>query len=586
MGRSILFVKKKYVKSILYILTSITLSALFLLALYNFLYIDKIYPNIFVAGRNLGRLNTSESQIVLAKSFDTFPEINLIISNTSTTIKPKDVDLSYDFIASASRAYNYARSGNIFFDYFQRVNLLIRPKELGLIVNIDEVKLSKIISVYSSQVSEDPTYPTITLLDNKINIDPGKSGSKIDENALRAEIGAAFSLGKSRDIQVPIKLVDPRLTNSETLKAYDRANKYIAKKITMRFESNEFILSDNDLINILDPKGDFNNKQVENQIFIIASKINRPPQNPKFEFNGGKVSEFLPAKNGIELESEVFKTKLIQTLNVLENGQEKNLLFEIPVVVTPPETSTDKVNDLGIRELIGRGTSTFKGSIATRIHNVRLASSNLNGILIKPGEIFSFNDALGDVSKFTGYQEAYVIRDGKTVLGDGGGVCQVSSTLFRAALNAGLPITERRAHAYRVGYYEQGSPPGLDATVYGPTPDLKIKNNTPGYILIQTKTDVKNYSLLFELYGTSDGRVAVVTKPKISDIVAPGEDLYVDDPTLPIGVVKQTEHKASGAKVTFNYSVTRGGETLIQKTFISNYRPWQAVFLRGTASKQ
>jgi len=208
--------------------------------------------------------------------------------------------------------------------------------------------------------------------------------------------------------------------------------------------------------------------------------------------------------------------------------------------------------------------------------------SKFKGILVPPNEEVSFNNILGDVSSLTGYKAAYVIKDGKTVLGDGGGVCQVSTTLFRALLDAGLPITERRAHAYRVGYYEQGFPPGLDATVYYPTTDLKFKNDTPAYILIQPTINLTDLSLVFEIYGTDDGRVATTTKPVITSQTAPPPDLYVDDPTLPLGTIKQIEHKAWGAKVIFDYKVTRGEETLIDQKFVSNYRAWQAVYLRGT----
>jgi vancomycin resistance protein YoaR len=241
---------------------------------------------------------------------------------------------------------------------------------------------------------------------------------------------------------------------------------------------------------------------------------------------------------------------------------------------------------MGIKELIGRGSSRFRGSISSRIHNIALASSRFNGVLVKPGEIFSFNKALGDVSIYTGYKEAYIIKDGKTVLGDGGGVCQVSTTFFRAILSAGLPVVERRAHAYRVGYYEQDSSVGFDATVYDPSPDLKFKNDTPGHLLIQTYVNTRAATLVFEIYGTSDSRIASTTKPVVTDIVSPPEDLYVDDPTLPIGSVKQIDWKAWGAKAWFTYKVTRDKETIYQKTFYSNYRPWQAIYLRGTGPVQ
>jgi vancomycin resistance protein YoaR len=241
---------------------------------------------------------------------------------------------------------------------------------------------------------------------------------------------------------------------------------------------------------------------------------------------------------------------------------------------------------LGINELIGRGSSTFRGSISGRIYNIGLASSKFDGVLVAPGDVVSFNNIVGDISSLTGYKTAYVIKDGRTVLGDGGGVCQVSTTLFRAALDAGLPIVERRAHSYRVGYYEQDSGPGLDATVYAPTTDLKFKNDTPAYILIQTIYNAKNYSLVFEIYGTDDGRISNITKPVITSSSPPPDDLYIDDPSLPAGTIKQIDYKAWGAKTQFDYKVERNDEVLIDKTFYSNYRPWQAVFLKGTGPAQ
>jgi vancomycin resistance protein YoaR len=266
----------------------------------------------------------------------------------------------------------------------------------------------------------------------------------------------------------------------------------------------------------------------------------------------------------------------------IEDGDSTLITLEVPVDRTPPDVTTDKVNNLGINELIGKGKSTFYHSISSRVHNIALAASRINGVLVKPGDVFSFNEALGDVSQFTGYEQAYIISGGKTILGDGGGVCQVSTTLFRAVLNAGLPIYERQAHAYRVGYYEQDSPPGIDATVYSPSPDFKFKNDTPANILIVAKTNAKGYSLTFEIYGTSDGRTSSISKPAVSDLTPPPEDSYQDDPTLPAGTIKQVDFKAWGAKVAFNYVVKRGGQTIYKKTFISNYRPWQAVYLRGT----
>lgn len=318
---------------------------------------------------------------------------------------------------------------------------------------------------------------------------------------------------------------------------------------------------------------------LETSLEKTFSQIEELMQNPKFTFDGKKVTQFQPGKDGLAVD----RTKLNQQIfDSFSKHSADDVSIEIPVNKISPDVTTDKTNDLGIKELIGTGSSTYYHSIPGRVYNVVLAASRINGTLIAPGETFSFNNTLGDVSAFTGYQQAYIISGGKTILGDGGGVCQVSTTLFRAILNAGLPVVERAAHAYRVGYYEQNSPPGLDATVYGPSPDLKFTNDTPSYILIEAAANAKTYSLVFDLYGTSDGRVSTISKPVVSNYQPALPTVYQDDPTLAAGTLKQTDFSAAGATVTFNYLVKRNGETIYQKTFVSNYRPWAAVYLRGT----
>ena len=194
----------------------------------------------------------------------------------------------------------------------------------------------------------------------------------------------------------------------------------------------------------------------------------------------------------------------------------------------------------------------------------------------------SFNQLIGDISALTGYQQAYIIQNGKTVLGDGGGICQVSTTLFRAAINTGLPILNRTAHAYRVSYYENDSGPGFDATVFSPSVDLKIKNDTPAAVLIQTEVDEVNKLVYFKLYGKKDNRKVEISKAEVWDVSPPPEASYEDDPTLQRGITKQVDFAAWGAKARFNYKVTYPNKEVKDEIFYSVYRPWKAVFLVGT----
>ncbi len=330
---------------------------------------------------------------------------------------------------------------------------------------------------------------------------------------------------------------------------------------------------------------EINNSLIDDTLSVLSENIDIQAQDALFQFENGRVTSFKLSKPGRKLNLQKTKhliNSFITALSREDVPESQKIIISLPVDVLLPTVTTENSNTFGIKELIGTGKSKFYHSIPGRVHNVELAASKINGRLIPPDSIFSFNDALGDVSASTGFQPAYIIKEGRTVLGDGGGVCQVSTTLFRAALNAGLPIVERTAHAYRVSYYEQESPPGLDATVFAPSVDLKIKNDTSSYILIQSKTDINNFALTFELFGTNDGRKAEITKPLILSQTAPPEDLYQDDPTLPKGVVKQVDWSARGAKVNFDYKVTKNGATLFQKSFFSNFQPWQSVYLRGT----
>jgi len=323
---------------------------------------------------------------------------------------------------------------------------------------------------------------------------------------------------------------------------------------------------------------------IEETLKDLAQKIDFPAQNALFRFEKGKVTAFKTAQQGRRINTPKTLTDLEKKLAVLTKQasfpSEINIPLEIEIV--EPEISTSQANNLGIEEFLGRGVSYFKGSPLERIHNLGLASSKLDGLLITPGQIFSLSKVLGEISLATGYQTSYIIKEGKTVLGDGGGVCQVSTTFFRAALNTGLAILERHPHSYRVAYYEQGGfSPGMDAAIFVPDVDLKIKNNTPAHVLIQTNFNSQNSSLSFEFYGKRDGRKIEISPVKVWEQKPPPEDKYIDDPNLPAGQIKQIDWKAWGAKTNFSYRVTKNGEILEEKSFYSNFLPWQAIFLRG-----
>lgn len=334
----------------------------------------------------------------------------------------------------------------------------------------------------------------------------------------------------------------------------------------------------------LPPAYYYNSDLLMQTITPLAQKVYKAPVDAIFTMQNNRVISFKASENGEMADIDGMKQKIFSYIPfIVAQGTPQHIHIALPIKSVQPKITTDSVGHYGIRDLIGEGTSLFQHSAPERIYNVELAASRVNGVLIAPNEEFSFDKALGDVSSFTGYKQAYVIQNGKTVLGDGGGVCQVSTTFFRALLNAGLPITERHAHAYRVGYYEEGGfQPGIDATVYVPSVDLKFKNDTGHWILVQTIIDPNELRLTIDLYGIKDDRISVVSTPVLTNQAPAPDPLYQDDPTLPAGTVKQVDFAAPGATSTFTRTVTKDGKVLYYDKFVSDYKPWQAVFLRGT----
>jgi vancomycin resistance protein YoaR len=161
------------------------------------------------------------------------------------------------------------------------------------------------------------------------------------------------------------------------------------------------------------------------------------------------------------------------------------------------------------------------------------------------------------------------------MVGVGGGVCQVSTTVFRAALNAGLPIVERYNHGYVVSWYGD---PGMDATIYTPSVDLKFRNDTGAYLLVQPAVDSSNGVLTFNFYGTKPNRQVTIGEPVISDVKEPGEPVYRVDESLAPGERRQVEYAQRGMTVTVERTVTENGQTRVDK-IVSNYQPWNAVYL-------
>ncbi|QQS60978.1 MAG: VanW family protein [Candidatus Moraniibacteriota bacterium] len=243
----------------------------------------------------------------------------------------------------------------------------------------------------------------------------------------------------------------------------------------------------------------------------LFEKSKVAPVNAKFELTEeNRVDVFHPGSDGYQIKIQESSDSIIDALEKIFSSQQKeDITITLPTEIIPAKITSSNAENFGITSLIGEGRSNFSGSSQDRLFNIRFGYEKYHGALIKPGEEFSFVEILGEVDEKNGWRPELVIRNNRTEPEYGGGICQVSTTLFRAAIFSGLKITMRQAHSYPVKYYE---PIGFDASVYVPMPDMRFVNNTPGHILIQG--EIKGKELIFRIYGTNDGRKVTVEEPR------------------------------------------------------------------------
>jgi vancomycin resistance protein YoaR len=310
----------------------------------------------------------------------------------------------------------------------------------------------------------------------------------------------------------------------------------------------------------------------------VAPEINREPARAKFEMKDGKVSNFQVSADGLKVNNQETIKKIKEHVAAMATS---TLVLVVDTISDEQASAVDNV-EFGIKEVIGTGHSNFAGSPKNRRHNIAVGAAAVNGILLQPGEEFSLVKTLGAVDASTGYLPELVIKENKTIPEYGGGLCQIGTTVFRAALQSGLPITARRNHSYRVTYYE---PAGMDAAIYIPNPDVRFINDTKDYVLIQSR--IEGNDIYFDFWGVKDSRQVTVSKPVVYNIVRPAATKIVETTDLAPGQKKCTEKAHNGADAYFDYTVIYNPgtpeEKKEEKRFTSHYVPWQEVCLVGVA---
>jgi len=536
------------------IITTVLLIPVAIVARFNLIYQNTCFPQVSLNGYRYLEITREKAQKTLEdKIAAAYPQgMELSYENQTFIIPLSEIGVQIDAGKSTEKIFSYGHRENV---------LTSLAEQIALIKNDIDFKNEL---AYSDFLIRNSKLEEISKIENPVQnfsyefdgedfqaVQPSE-GLVINEDKLKSDIEKNLLTLKNDAITIELVIEKPVITKDDKKDVVEKAKNLIERQIALTYDSSSWEVTKEDFGKWVDfiPQKNGNGyelrlapskERIEDYLVSLVPQVNSEPVNAQLEFNENRIGVFALSQEGIRLNTEqsakkigeeIFKDENYTKIEAAEeNSQEDSsenseeadkidqnkIVIELITEKVQPELTTENIDNMGITSLLATGESNFYGSTKSRKHNIAVGASKFNGILIGPGEEFSFNDALGNVGAQEGYLPELVIKQGATVPEYGGGLCQVSTTAFRGAVASGLEITERKNHAYAVSYY---SPQGTDATIYPPHPDLAFINNTPAYILIQTRTSGNN--LYFDFYGTNDGRKIEMEGPVVYERGAGG----------------------------------------------------------------
>lgn len=559
-------------------------------------YAERVYPGVQALGVNLGGMTLPEAETALAGNFAYGDDTVFTFRDGDQfwQLSAAQLGVGFDAAETAQRAFAIGHSSNIAADSVAQVGAWFNGRAVSPVITYDQNIAQRELERIATEIERAPVNATLALDGTQVVTTQGQAGRSVDIAAtlqtldshlmqmsdgaevplvVREELPTVADVSASAD-KLRVALSAPvRLTatdqNGAALGPWTVSVEQIASLLTVSRVNNPDSMQQYTV--------DVNIAAFENYLEQLAPGLIAPAQNARYDFDPatGQLNVTQSSVSGREL-------NVAETLTRLEQGifTAQNRIVPMAFSYTlPPFHNQMSAEALGIRELVAESTTYFNGSSANRRTNIAVAASRFDGIIIPPGEEFAFNYHLGDISEENGFVEGKVIFGGRTVNGLGGGVCQVSTTVFRAAFTGGFAITERNSHGYRVGYYElNGAPPGLDAAIWQPERDFKFQNNTPHHLLIETSVYPNENALQFRFYSTQHWR-AELEETIIKNVIDAPEAQFIANDELSPGEIVQVDYSADGAEVTVYRDVYDMQGNLVTEDYVYTfYVPWQAIY--------
>lgn len=551
-------------------------------------YAGRFYPGIAVGGIDLSGKTWSEAVSIFDGRWSDFLETPLVLRLDSMEWRPtaEEIGLSVDYLTPLAEAFRFGRTGGIAGRLGQQREAISTPHTWPIRVRYRPQSLYTFLDGLAAGAHKYPTDATLDLIETSTSrrfvLRPSLAGRRLI--GLDAARDFDFDLNRPRTvvIDLQIEVADPTVETESLRQIVSSASSLLQGRISLVSPDATWEIDRAQLATSLTldgsagtlvPRFQFTGDEFTSLLDEIEALTYLEPVEPRIKYDRESADLYYLTEptNGSRLDRNILLRRLETT--AASGGSS----VEVPIVVVEPRLVAADPDSLGLTGNFGIGTSYFWGSSFSRAFNIRVGAEKLDGTIIEPGEVFDFNAALGPIEYETGFVDGMIIINNKTIPGIGGGICQVSTTMFRAAFLAGLPINERWQHVYRVSYYEigDGIAPGFDASIYQPTLNLLFTNDTANYLMIRSEYNEDAGRLRFYLIGSPERR-RVEQNSWAGGASEPGDPRFVANPDLAPGERKQTDWPVWGLRAGVGRQVYQKDDLLFEDEFVSNFRAWSA----------
>src|SRR5215213_1236697 len=529
---------------------------------------DRAMDGVSLQGRSIAGMNRDEIRALMQERYAAFlrAPVTITFEDRSWTPTPQQIGLGFDLDQAAEQALAAGHRGGP----IERVEELWAIWQGGLDVaprlSVDAGRLQAYLTGIATELERPPRDAALSFAEGKVLPTAAQPGRQALADASAIDIMRGLQTLEPQSVVLRTRTLAPAITDAAMAPAIADARALLAAPLVLRRAEQSWTRQPNKLAELLAVKSDHGQVTVEvdpdrlaRAVEKLAQLVDTGSAEPRVAFHGGKPKITQLGQTGWQLKQPEAVAAISQAL------RQPRREIALPVQELTPQVTAKTLASLGIGELVGEGRSSFEGSAEYRVTNIKAGAARINGVLIPPGSEFSFNTQLGEVDDSNGFVKGYAVIVQRTQLEWGGGVCQDSTTVFRAAFWAGLPITERHAHPFYISWYDDFSfpnqaGPGLDATIYTGVSDLKFMNDTGHWLLMEASADEANQVLSVRLYGTKPNRTVSVRGPDVANVVPPpDEPVIVTDNSVPAGTVKQTDTARKGMDITVYRVITENG---------------------------